>query len=543
MDKRKELNVAIVGGGPGCKAIIEMVSDKALRQLHMNLMGVADVNPSAVGFQYAKEKGIFTTHDYRDLFRLEGLNLLIELTGREEVADEIVRSKPYHIRLMDHVAARLFWDVIQIKEEVIQERERGKRDLMEAYDQLESIVQARTAKLEKLSEELTEELNERHRIEQALRKSEEKSRQLGMDLAVGLSEVFDALGEISSGNPEVRISEDSDLELIAKLKRIVNLTAKNLGEIVDLSHEFAIGLAEHFDTLDKVSKGDLTARVSGTSKIELIELLGKMTNRTIDSVSKEISRRKLAEGAFRDAHMELLKKAGDLQSVNEELSQYDHVVAHVLKAPLRAIHHYADFLRHDLRHLDSSGHKESLNGLTKAVLEGVELVDDLLEFSMVGRRVQSPKTIEPDVFFEDVFASLHLPEDVEVVMGNSWPIVLADTVLLKRIFQDLIKNATKFNHSKPKRVEIGWQPGPTGQVELFVQDNGIGIHPRYHDQIFGVFERLHGREDYEGTGLGLAIVKKAVTRMGGSIRIESTPGRGTTFFVSVPESTRQALAL
>ena len=135
-------------------------------------------------------------------------------------------------------------------------------------------------------------------IEKALRESEEESRTAGMDLALGFSEVFEALKRISSGDPEVRISETSNLELIAKLKHMVNTTAENLGEIVNLSHEFAIGLSEHFDTLDRVSKGDLSARVSGSSQVDLLESLKEVTNQMIESVSKEISNRMLVEEAL-----------------------------------------------------------------------------------------------------------------------------------------------------------------------------------------------------------------------------------------------------
>jgi PAS domain S-box-containing protein len=133
---------------------------------------------------------------------------------------------------------------------------------------------------------------------------EERDRELqeiSMELALGLSEVFVALIEISSGNPEVRIRETSELELLAKLKHLVNLTAENLAEIVDLSHEFAIGLAEHFDALHRVSEGDLTARVYGISQVELLESLKTVTNQMIESVSREITERKNAEEALRES--------------------------------------------------------------------------------------------------------------------------------------------------------------------------------------------------------------------------------------------------
>lgn len=181
------LNVAIVGGGPGCKAIMDMILAEKLKELRMKLIGVACTNAEAVGYRYAQEQGIYITDDYRDLYNLKDLNMIIELTGREDVANEISLTKPDHVHVMDHVAARLFWDVFQIEEERIAERKQA---------------------------------------EGALRESEEKSRTISLELAVGLSEVFEALKEISSGDPSVRIPETSGIELIAKLKHIVNLTAQ-----------------------------------------------------------------------------------------------------------------------------------------------------------------------------------------------------------------------------------------------------------------------------------------------------------------------------
>jgi len=133
---------------------------------------------------------------------------------------------------------------------------------------------------------------------------EQRDRQAGhisMELALGLSETFEALKQISAGDPLVRIAETSELELISKLKHIVNLTAENLGEMVDLSHEFAMGLAEHFNVLDRVSKGDLTAQVSGTSQVELLESLKQVTNQMIESVAREVRERKSAEEALRES--------------------------------------------------------------------------------------------------------------------------------------------------------------------------------------------------------------------------------------------------
>jgi two-component system cell cycle sensor histidine kinase/response regulator CckA len=132
MEEPKTLNVAIVGGGPGCKAIMDMIFAEKLSQLRMRLVGVACTNPEAVGYQYAQGKGVYTTRDYRDLYNLKDLDMIIELTGRLEIANEISRTKPGRVQLMGHVAARLFWDVFQIEEDRIAERHLAAEALREA---------------------------------------------------------------------------------------------------------------------------------------------------------------------------------------------------------------------------------------------------------------------------------------------------------------------------------------------------------------------------------------------------------------------------
>jgi PAS domain S-box-containing protein len=158
-----------------------------------------------------------------------------------------------------------------------------------------------------------------------VRSRDKELENIGLELALGLSEVFEALKKISSGDPTVRIPEKSSIELIGKLKHIVNLTAEEIGEIVDQSHEFAIVLAEHFDVLHKVSTGDLRARVSGKSQIELLESLKKVMNKTIESISKEIKERNRAEAALKKAHDELEQRVEDrtaeLTEANEKMRQ------------------------------------------------------------------------------------------------------------------------------------------------------------------------------------------------------------------------------
>jgi len=164
------------------------------------------------------------------------------------------------------------------------------------------------------------------KIRELEKKVVERDKELestSLELALGISEVLDGLKEIAAGNPEVRISETSRLDLMSKLKFMVNVTAQNLAEIVNLSHEFAIGLAEHFDVLNRVSKGDLGARVDGTSDVELLESFKKVTNQMIESVAAEITERKQAQQALQEAHQELEKRVEqrtrELAGANEQL--------------------------------------------------------------------------------------------------------------------------------------------------------------------------------------------------------------------------------
>src|SRR4030042_2176135 len=131
-----------------------------------------------------------------------------------------------------------------------------------------------TASLKKTLEVTKHQFNQ---FRQLVDERDKEAEKIGMELSIGLSEVFDALKKIASGDPTIRISETSEIELISKLKYMVNLTAQEIGEIVDLSHEFAIDLAEHFDVLHRVAKGDLNVRVTGSSHGELSESLKKVT--------------------------------------------------------------------------------------------------------------------------------------------------------------------------------------------------------------------------------------------------------------------------
>jgi signal transduction histidine kinase len=171
-----------------------------------------------------------------------------------------------------------------------------------------------------------------------------------------------------------------------------------------------------------------------------------------------------------------------------------------------------------------------------ALRHGDELVNDLLEFSRIGNSTITVQPIALEPFLAELRSTLEMAPDDELQIAGNLPAVLADQTLLAQIFSNLVVNGFKFNRSPVKRVEIGIAAERNGICELFVKDNGIGIDPRFHDRIFKMFKRLHTHKEFEGTGIGLAIVRKAVVKLNGAVRVESEPGVGSHFFVTLPRA-------
>lgn len=251
-------------------------------------------------------------------------------------------------------------------------------------------------------------------------------------------------------------------------------------------------------------------------------------------VVRDISQRKKNEATIASTHAELKTRSDALMKANEELSQFAHVVSHDLKAPLRAIRNYSDWLADDLKDDLSEDHIEYIAGLKQAVNQAETLIEDLLDLSKIGRKENHLESIALNNFFDKVIASSHLDsETVSVIVDKKMPVINSSPVLLAQIFQNLILNGIKYNDSEKKIIHITYEKDAENH-KINVKDNGIGIDPKYHASIFDIFQRLHTREEYEGTGIGLAIVKKAANHLGYSVRLDSKKGEGSVFTLCIP---------
>ena len=279
----------------------------------------------------------------------------------------------------------------------------------------------------------------------------------------------------------------------------------------------------------QISDGDLSQRADMTTHDE-IGRLGQAFNKMTATLTEDIAKRKRTE-------KKLARQAQELARSNTDLEQFAYVVSHDLRAPLRALKAYSQFLEEDCAdQLDEIG-LEYIEGIAESAQQMDDLVVDLLEYSRIGRIKVELSQVDVNQLLERVLTSLHLRDQAEVRLPNDAPIVSARAVRLEQIFANLLSNAVKFRRPDvPPIITVSW--AEQGNNWAFsVQDNGIGIQQKQFEKIFGIFQRLHTVDEFKGTGIGLAIVKKAVEEHGGDITVESTVGEGSVFTFTLPKQT------
>ncbi|MGJ5633087.1 PAS domain S-box protein [Nostoc sp. CALU 1950] len=271
---------------------------------------------------------------------------------------------------------------------------------------------------------------------------------------------------------------------------------------------------------------------------------------------------------------ELQKLNEELKRSNQELEQFAYVASHDLQEPLRAVTGYTQLLENEYQDCLDESAQEYFGYIIDGAKRMQQLIQDLLAYSRIGTRGQEFVLVDCNTALSLALNNLHvaIAQSKAIITHDPLPKLLADKTQMVQLFQNLISNAIKFCRQEPPQIHISallkerekaeeelltpHSPLPTPHSSLptphsplptqhsalsthhsewliWVQDNGIGIKPQYLERIFEVFRRLHTRREFPGTGIGLAICKKIVERHGGRIWVESEPGIGTVFYLTL----------
>jgi hypothetical protein len=251
----------------------------------------------------------------------------------------------------------------------------------------------------------------------------------------------------------------------------------------------------------------------------------------------DITLRKLAEEEHRQFNerleQQVAQRTAQLEAANKDLDDFAYAASHDLKAPLRVIDNASKWLEKDLAPHLTGENRENMQLLRGRVKRLEKLLDDLLQFSRIGREAAGTEVVSGADLMDNVLALVAPPDGFEVIVGAEFGAIRVFRMPLQQIMMNLINNAIKHHHKAAGRIEI--TVADRGSHHAFaVRDDGPGIPTQFHEKIFKMFQTLKPRDEVEGSGMGLAIVRKQIELSGGSFLLESRVGEGTTFHFTLP---------
>ncbi len=237
----------------------------------------------------------------------------------------------------------------------------------------------------------------------------------------------------------------------------------------------------------------------------------------------------------------ILKRTAQLEAANKELESFSYSVSHDLRAPLRAINGFTQILVEDyLQHLDDDA-KEVMDEIISNSKRMGELIDNLLEFSRIGKLDISVVEVSMDELVKSILIEVQGAAPKEKINLAVTPLIncKGDRNMLKQVFLNLISNAFKYSGKKETAtISIGCVE-EKDDITYYVKDNGAGFDMQYYEKLFGVFQRLHSNNEFEGTGVGLAIVQRIISKHRGKVWAEGKVNEGACFYISLPKISKQ----
>jgi PAS domain S-box-containing protein len=377
-------------------------------------------------------------------------------------------------------------------------------------------------------EELKRDISVRTKAEKHLAQMESRYRGL-------LEAAPDAMVVVNEGGEIVLLNVQAEKQFGYHRDELVGQKVKNI---------IPEGFGERLIADGLRSSEDASAQQIGTG----IEIIGRRKDGTEFPIEIMLSPLESAEGilvtsAIRDitarkkSEERLVKMVGELKRSNDELQQFAYVASHDLQEPLRMVASYTQLLAQRYKGRLDSDADEFIAYAVDGSNRMQRLIRDLLAYSRAASNGKALRQISSEDCLNEGLTNLRatIEESSAVVTHDLLPAITTDGAQLAQVFQNLVGNAIKYRSAKVPCVHISATKTDADKWIFSVRDNGIGIDPQYFERIFVLFQRLHGREEFEGTGIGLAICKKTLERLGGKIWVESQLEKGSTFYFSLPQ--------
>lgn len=362
----------------------------------------------------------------------------------------------------------------------------------------------------------------RKRYKESLKAQKDKYSNIIANMNLGLVEV-DTEDKVLMANQSFQnISGYTEKELLGKNPGELLLTEESKAQFGSDSdiRETSISNSYEVKIINKQGE-ERTWIISGTPNYNM---KGEMVGSIV--IHLDITDRKNLE----DKQVELLK---DLETQNQELNDYAHIVSHDLKSPLRNISALLSWTREDFKHQLGKDSLVNLDLMQDKIEKMDHLIENILKYSSIDRSSASVEVVDVQALVEDIIAMIYIPEHIKVTIKNKLPVINADTTRIQQLFQNIISNAVNYIDKEKGIVEVDVEENSREYI-FSVKDNGIGIPEDQHDRIFQIFNTASDHK--KSTGIGLSIVRKIIDLYKGRVWLESTPGVGTTFNFSIKKS-------